>query len=188
MTLRKSLRLGKPLDELALRVPAVDLRRLDQVAAELVRSLAPGLTLGLVGTLGAGKTRWTQALATALGIDPAEVTSPTFTLLQSHNASASGDAPRRLHHLDAYRLADEDEFIELGVEELFDDPDAWTVVEWADKVATAMPPETVWVWIEFEPQGERRVLEFFARSPEVRNALETLGRRLPAPPASSPRR
>jgi tRNA threonylcarbamoyladenosine biosynthesis protein TsaE len=62
--------------------------------------------------------------------------------------------------LDAYRLADEDEFLELGVNELFDDSDAWTMIEWADRVRDVMPPETVWIEIKIEQDPSLRSVTF----------------------------
>ena len=124
---------------------SLDLDRMDALARLLVKRIPAGTTLGLVGTLGAGKTALVRAIAGACGVDVADVTSPTFTLLQSHHGTLT------IHHLDAYRLADEDEFLELGVEELFEDQRAWTVVEWADRVAAVMPAATLWLRIDIEP-------------------------------------
>lgn len=120
------------------------------------------MSVGLVGTLGAGKTRLVQSIAAAAGIDPAEVTSPTFTLLQTHVGQKTPGTELTLHHLDAYRIADEDEFLQLGVDELFEQPAAWTIVEWADRVAEVMPPETLWVTLHLEPEGQKRRIELWS--------------------------
>jgi len=120
----------------------------------MVQHLRPPVVIGLVGTLGAGKTTLVQAIARAAGIDPSDVTSPTFTLLRTHQ----GDI--RMHHLDAYRIADEDEFLELGVEELFDDQQAWTLIEWADRVDGVMPRNTVWIEISNCVDPNRRSIKF----------------------------
>jgi tRNA threonylcarbamoyladenosine biosynthesis protein TsaE len=130
-------------------VDSVDLPALQELAESLVRTMPKRLVLGLIGTLGAGKTTLVQAIARAAEIDASEVTSPTFTLLQTHRGSFT------LNHLDAYRVADEDEFLELGVEELFDDASdqptaAWTVVEWADRFADCLPANTLWIRIDLE--------------------------------------
>ncbi|MCA9137187.1 MAG: tRNA (adenosine(37)-N6)-threonylcarbamoyltransferase complex ATPase subunit type 1 TsaE [Planctomycetales bacterium] len=125
----------------------IDLARLQSFAVQLTRQMPTELIVGLVGTLGAGKTTFTQALAAAAGVDPEDVTSPTFTLLCSYDANIAA-GPIRLHHLDAYRLADEDEFLELGVEELFDSQNTWVLIEWADRVKSVLPPETLWINID----------------------------------------
>ena len=125
---------------------------LDEVAA-LARGMTQlfpiGITFGLIGTLGAGKTTFVQAIAGAAGIDTADVTSPTFTLLNSYDAQISA-GNISLHHLDVYRINDDDEFLELGVEELFEQPNAWTLIEWADRVELLMPRNTVWIYIDFQ--------------------------------------
>ena len=76
---------------------SLDLAAMDRLAKSMLRHLPRHLAIGLVGTLGAGKTTLVQAISRAAGIDSANVTSPTFTLLQTHHGSIT------LHHLDAYR-------------------------------------------------------------------------------------
>lgn len=134
---------------------SVSISDLTAIAKNLIQHFPSPLAIGLVGTLGAGKTTLVQSIAHAAGVDMAEVTSPTFTLLQTHQGKSI-----RLHHIDAYRLTDDDEFYELGVDELLDDPDGWTVVEWADRFASCMPPQTLWIQIELTDQPDRRRLNF----------------------------
>jgi tRNA threonylcarbamoyladenosine biosynthesis protein TsaE len=138
-------------DPIEFSIKALDLPALESLAHCLVKELPPPLTIGLVGTLGAGKTTLVQAIARAAGIDTANVTSPTFTLLQTHRGAIT------IHHLDAYRLADEDEFLELGVDELFEDPQAWTLIEWADRVESVMPRDTLWVKITIGTHDRRDI-------------------------------
>lgn len=135
-------------------MPTITLRNLDldqlrSLAHQLTKSLPAKIAIGLVGTLGVGKTTFTQLLAEAAGVNREDVTSPTFTLLCSYKAKVhAGEIT--LHHLDAYRIADEDEFLELGVEELFEDPNTWTLVEWADRVESVMPRETLWITLDIQ--------------------------------------
>lgn len=128
-------------------VEQVDLPRLEQIAAALHAALPQHLVIGLRGTLGAGKTRLVQMLAAAAGIDPAAVTSPTYGIVQHHLGS------RKLHHIDAYRLADEDEFVELGGEELIEDDQALVLIEWPDRIAGCLPRGGLTIELELEPQG-----------------------------------
>src|SRR4051812_31669148 len=104
---------------------AVDEQATDRFGAALAAVLPPGTTVALCGTLGAGKTRLVQAMATALGVPRHEVVSPTFVLCQQYRGTLT------INHLDAYRLHDEDELCELGIDEMFF-ADAITVIEWAD--------------------------------------------------------
>ena len=61
-----------------------------------------------------------------------------------------------VYHLDAYRVNDEDEFLELGVEELFDEP-AITIVEWGDKFRDILPKDHLAIFIEVDSELTRSV-------------------------------
>ncbi len=104
--------------------------------AALGRALADALprqaVVGLNGPLGAGKTRLVQAVAEASGVDRRTVTSPTFVLVQEYHGT------RTIYHADAYRLADDDEFWQLGLDERFDQQ-ALVFIEWADRVVRCLP-------------------------------------------------
>jgi len=110
----------------------------------LADCLPPRSVVALCGTLGAGKTRLVQAVAEAAGVDPREVLSPTFVLIHEYR----GRLP--IAHFDAYRLRDDDEFLQLGPEEYFD-AEGWTFIEWADRVADCLPRERL--EIQIEPTG-----------------------------------
>lgn len=128
---------------------AADEHDTDRLGAALAALLPPGTTVALSGTLGAGKTRLVQAIAAGCGVPREDVVSPTFVLCQQYAAA------RAINHLDAYRLKDEDEFRELGPEELFAS-DALTIIEWAEKVAECLPDERVEIEIEVIGPTQRR--------------------------------
>jgi tRNA threonylcarbamoyladenosine biosynthesis protein TsaE len=142
----------------------------DRLAAALAAVLPEQATLALCGTLGAGKTRLVQGLAAACGIDPTEVTSPTFVLCQQYAGK------RQLYHLDAYRVHDADEFRELGTEELFEQP-ALTLIEWADKVEPALPENYLLVQIEVMSDQERE-FRFTPKGEPYAAVLDRLAARL----------
>ena len=123
--------------------------RLGKLLADV---LPAGTVVALVGTLGAGKTRLVQAVAGALGVPREEVTSPTFVLM---NEYGGGRLP--VYHFDAYRLRDEDEFLELGPEEYFDGP-GLTFVEWADRVENCLPTDFLRIEIEVAGDTQRRFM------------------------------
>jgi tRNA threonylcarbamoyladenosine biosynthesis protein TsaE len=117
-------------------------------AAAVERALPERAVIALIGTLGAGKTRFVQALAAAAGIDPAEVTSPTFVLCQEHHGR------RALYHFDAYRLVGPQEFVALGAQEYFE-LSGICLIEWADRVASALPEDRIEVRIDVSGENER---------------------------------
>jgi tRNA threonylcarbamoyladenosine biosynthesis protein TsaE len=123
----------------------------DRLGAALAETLPPGTVVGLIGTLGAGKTRLVQAVAAALGVPRESITSPTFVLVNEYR---QGRMP--VFHCDTYRLKDDDEFLELGPEEYFD-AGGLTFVEWADRVAHLLPRDRVEIEIEVTGDTERRV-------------------------------
>jgi tRNA threonylcarbamoyladenosine biosynthesis protein TsaE len=115
--------------------------RLGRVIALLVE---PGVVIGLVGPLGAGKTRLARAVSEALGVEPAAISSPTFVLIHEYE----GRLP--IYHFDAYRLLSPQAFEDLGVSEYWGG-DGVCLVEWADRVRGLLP-EDCWM-ISLEPTG-----------------------------------
>jgi tRNA threonylcarbamoyladenosine biosynthesis protein TsaE len=122
----------------------------DRCGALLADQLPDASCVALRGTLGAGKTRLVRAILASCGIEAERVKSPTFSLLQSYQTRRG-----MVHHLDAYRLDDEDAFWDLGVEELLSAPGTLSLVEWADRVEGALPPESLWIQLDWYA-GEQR--------------------------------
>jgi tRNA threonylcarbamoyladenosine biosynthesis protein TsaE len=101
----------------------------EAVGARLGAALGPGARVLLYGELGAGKTAFVRGLAEGLGIDPDEVSSPTFTLVQEYRG---GRLP--LFHIDLYRLASGD-VDDLGLDALA--ADGVLAIEWAERMPRA---------------------------------------------------
>lgn len=102
------------------------------LAREIARTLSPGDVLLLSGELGAGKTAFVRGLAAGLGIDPDEVSSPTFTLIHEYRGGRLA-----LYHADLYRLeraAAED----IGLEET-GAADGVLAIEWPERLSHALP-------------------------------------------------
>src|SRR5947209_4760774 len=154
---------------------AADEAATDRFGAALAAVLSPGTTVALCGTLGAGKTRLVQAIAAPLGVPGEEIVSPTFVLCQQYRGTQT------INHLDAYRLHDEDEVRELGVDEMFSS-NAITIIEWADRVAGALPDDYLRIDIDVTGPTSRRfvVTSAGAQNDSVIQAL----RRLPLTPDS----
>jgi tRNA threonylcarbamoyladenosine biosynthesis protein TsaE len=117
------------------------------VAEDLATRLRGGEVVLLSGELGTGKTVFVRGLARGLGVDPAEVSSPTFVLLTSYPGRLT------LHHADLYRLADDGDEMELGLEEL-PGPAGVLAVEWAERLSTT--PWTGPIRVHLAHAGEDR--------------------------------
>ncbi len=109
----------------------------------------PGTVVCLQGELGAGKTHFVKGMAKALGIDPDNVSSPTFTLINEY----SGATP--LYHFDCYRMESPREALEIGAEEYFY-RDGISVIEWPEKIESLIPPEAIWILIEVPDRKSRK--------------------------------
>jgi tRNA threonylcarbamoyladenosine biosynthesis protein TsaE len=104
----------------------------------------------LTGNLGAGKTTLAKGIADGLeAAVPDEVSSPTFTLVHEYG--------RGVYHIDLYRLETEREVRSLGLDDIFDRPDAIVLIEWGDRFAHMFPGTRVDVRIEAE--GDSRTIE-----------------------------
>lgn len=137
-----------------------------RLGAALAEHVPDGSVVALLGTLGAGKTRLVQAIAEGCGIERRDVVSPTFVLIHEY----PGD--RMIYHIDAYRLKDEDEFLELGPEEYFES-DGITLIEWADRVEDCLPRERLEIRIEVTG-AEMREFELVAVGDKYEIAISRL--------------
>ncbi|MFB6285824.1 MAG: tRNA (adenosine(37)-N6)-threonylcarbamoyltransferase complex ATPase subunit type 1 TsaE [Candidatus Bipolaricaulia bacterium] len=117
---------------------------------DLAERLKPGVCVLLVGDLGAGKTTLMRGIAEGLGIDPTEIHSPTFVLIHEHE----GRLP--LYHVDAYRVSDPDELVEVGLLEYLHG-DGVTVIEWGDQVRTLVPDDAWEIRLHHVDEGRRRI-------------------------------
>lgn len=118
------------------------------LAENIGKSLDTAMIFLLKGDLGAGKTLFAKGLAAGLGIDPADVTSPTFTLINLYEGRL------RMYHVDLYRL-DEGACHELGLEEIFEE-EAVTLIEWAERLGY-VPRSAIEIEIEYAAESERKI-------------------------------
>jgi tRNA threonylcarbamoyladenosine biosynthesis protein TsaE len=98
-------------------------------------NLVGGEIFALHGVLGAGKTQLAKGLARGLGFR-GDVTSPTFTIVHEYRG---GRLP--FYHIDLYRIEREKDAIDLGLEEYLPS-DGVTLIEWPERIASLLPPQT----------------------------------------------
>ncbi len=124
-----------------------NLEELNQLAFTIAKTLKKGSIVGLKGTLGSGKTTFTQFLAKHLGIVD-NVNSPTFTILKIYKG------PLPLYHMDVYRLED------IGYDYELDDfiyGEGVAVIEWYPYIQTMLPNDILEITIEVLNESERFV-------------------------------
>jgi tRNA threonylcarbamoyladenosine biosynthesis protein TsaE len=122
-----------------------------RLAKKLAATLPPRAVLALHGELGSGKTCFVQGLARAFGVHQ-PVTSPTFTLIHEYRGKRG-----MLNHIDLYRIRSVDDAESLDLADYFD-RDGVTVIEWAERVADLLPPETIHLSFEaLSAEDDRRI-------------------------------
>ena len=126
-----------------------------RVAARTLAELLDGesLIVALTGPLGAGKTVFAKGVAEGLGIDPRDVSSPTYVIASEYRVAGGG----RLVHADWYRVGSEDELEEAGLRDWLT-PTTVAVIEWADRFPRALPQGHLAVEIAVGCREEARVL------------------------------
>jgi len=129
-----------------------------RVGRELAESMTPPAHILLYGDLGAGKTAFARGLAAGFGLlDSEEVSSPTFTLINVYGGASGEDrAGVKIYHIDLYRI-ETGKLEGLGLDEIFDDPNAAVIVEWAERLGDFPAPGAVQVFLEYVDEGSRRI-------------------------------
>ena len=99
------------------------------------------LIISLEGELGTGKTTFTQGFAKALGVET-WIKSPTFILMRQYRLPrAKNQNPDReyLYHIDCYRLKNASSLLEIGLQDILQDPKNIVLIEWGEKLANLLP-------------------------------------------------
>ena len=123
----------------------------EAIAARVAASRPDCPAFYLEGDLGAGKTVFAKGLAGHYGVDPNQVTSPTFALVTRH-----GEGARAVYHLDLYRIEQPAELEELGIEEM-EEEGAVVIVEWPDRLGRFRRSDALRVKLVRERDDRRRI-------------------------------
>jgi tRNA threonylcarbamoyladenosine biosynthesis protein TsaE len=114
-------------------------------------TLPDAAVIGLDGPLGAGKTTFVRGVALALGVPSADISSPSFTMVIEHKLPDG----RILRHVDAWRLAHEQELETLGWNEWVGEVGSLTIIEWASRIESAMPPTATRLRLDYDESSGR---------------------------------
>ncbi len=144
-----------------------DTQRLAEVLAHQSRV---GDIMALYGTLGAGKTAFARFFIQSLTGKETEVPSPTFTLLQTYEAPEF-----EIFHYDLYRLEQEEDVYDLGVEEAF--YEAVNLIEWPEKMGKLLPVRKM-LKIEIICEKEERIFNLSSENPSWEKRLNEMEKQL----------
>jgi tRNA threonylcarbamoyladenosine biosynthesis protein TsaE len=134
------------------------------LGASLARRLRRGDVVALIGELGSGKTQFVKGVAEAFGAHP-HVSSPTFVIMNRYDGVDAEGRELFLFHVDLYRLGSPEAILDLGLEEIFAG-DGITLIEWADRMGSLVPPQRITVECSFGVGEEDRVIDWSGRSLE----------------------
>jgi tRNA threonylcarbamoyladenosine biosynthesis protein TsaE len=120
-------------------------------ARSLAEKYPEGACFYLEGELGAGKTLFAKGIASAFGVDPNQVVSPTFALVNRY-----GGGTRPVYHIDLFRIETEREIIELGLDEM-EEEQAAMIVEWPEKLGRYRRTDAIVVRLEVTDEKSRQI-------------------------------
>jgi len=111
--------------------------------------------VGLFGELGSGKTTFVQFLTKTMGIK-GPITSPTFVIEKIYQTNESSGF-KNFIHIDAYRIQSTEEIVLLGWDNLVSRPENIIVVEWADRIESVLPKDTIRIYFSHVNETTRKI-------------------------------
>jgi tRNA threonylcarbamoyladenosine biosynthesis protein TsaE len=126
------------------------LENLPLIASEIISS-AKNKKLLFYGQMGVGKTTLIKEICNQLGVLD-NISSPTFSLVNEYKTSKKS----KIFHFDFYRIKDEEEVLDIGIEEYFD-TSYWCLVEWPENIENLLPLDVVQIHLSILDVGQRNV-------------------------------
>ena len=127
------------------------LETIHAVAVEILQQLNDYKIWAFDAAMGAGKTTFIHALCDVLQVTDT-VSSPTFSIINQYKTKSG----QTIYHLDLYRIKDEEEAIQAGVEDVLYSGEL-CLVEWPEKIASLLPSDAVYLFIETINSATRRI-------------------------------
>lgn len=134
-----------------MQIKIENLKQLKQAAKTFLTLLKENNIFAFYGEMGAGKTTFINALLDEMGIED-HSSSPTFSIINEYYSPQFG----AVYHFDFYRINDEMEALDIGVEDIIYGNDC-CFMEWPSKIENLLPQNTVNVKISVE--DECRILD-----------------------------
>ena len=123
---------------------------IDEAAARFLKETVGRRFIAFYAPMGAGKTTFTSALCRAMGVDPKDISSPTFAIVNEYIAS-DGES---IFHFDFYRIKRIEEALDLGFYDYIDSG-ALCIAEWPENIEPLIPEDALRVTIEVNPDSSR---------------------------------
>ena len=128
----------------------ISLENIHEAAKEFVEEMGDYTVFAFYGNMGAGKTTFINALCEVLGVE--DITnSPSFSIINEYRSELTAEL---IYHFDCYRLENEDEAYDIGVEDYFDSG-AVCLIEWPERIENLLPADTVAVHVTVEDDDTR---------------------------------
>ena len=127
---------------------------LDHYAKKFIALFPEPKIIALSGEMGNGKTTFIHALLKEMGIVSFDG-SPTFSLVNEYEINQS----KKVYHIDAYRIENNKQVLQLGLDELIDEPN-YFFIEWPEKLAFILPKDVIWVYIRKNENSITREISF----------------------------
>lgn len=140
------------LDERTLDFISSSVEQTVRLGVRLGELLIVGDVIGLSGELGSGKTAFAQGIGRGWGANR-HVTSPTFTLVNEYQRL---NDPRKLYHIDCYRLEGEADTITTGIDDILIDGGV-IMIEWPERISAILPEERLWIELRHISETRRGI-------------------------------
>lgn len=153
--------------EISVKYLTTSVEKTVWLGQQLGTELISGDIIALIGDLGGGKTWFTKGIAIGLDIDPNDIVSPTFTLVNEYRGR------QQIFHIDLYRLKNTNEILDLDLEDYLS-REGIVVIEWANRWPGKLPENTLHVELKMIDEHTRE-LGFSGnhyRAKEIIGALE----------------
>ena len=154
------------LKEISVKYLTTSVEKTVWLGQQLGIELISGDIIALIGDLGGGKTWFTKGIAIGLEINPNDIVSPTFTLVNEYRDR------QQMFHIDLYRLKNKSEMLALDLEDYFS-REGIVVIEWADRWPMELPENKIQVELKLINEYTRE-LEFSGNHPRARKIIEAL--------------
>ena len=136
-----------------MNIKSNSLSDLKNLASQIIKTAGNRRVILFHGEMGAGKTTLIKEICLILGVVET-VSSPTFGFVKEYETIKG-----TVFHFDAYRIEDEEEAFDIGLEEYLYSGN-WCLIEWPEKIASFLPNEKQKLEVIIEVNSDKRIYKF----------------------------